>query len=411
VQPAPVVVPAAPPVDSSRGFAEAVLQAGLWEAVEARRPLHVPGAGPRLAEALDADAVAAALARGGEQGATSASKRGEPYMRNSIFLAYLDQAALSLAGAERFFPPLLEACEGLADRSFDYVSARLVLEPASNVGLGSPMVPDSEVLLVQLLGEQRLTVQRPLHGLPVTAPRPQPLLSRELRPGDAFLVPSGLECRAAPLRAPPLPTSGAAGGEEEGPVLYVLLTLRAGEQSADVSLGKYLTDLLREGSLSSEADGFLRTAVTKRTAKAVGDEALAEQLRRTAQELAKQVSGEGLRRHYGQRMEKLRKEQREGAARLSAEGKQKGGPMPLLSSTRLRVATGVTCRCQDGESVAYFTRGTETLNLPIAETASRLINDLSDSRPHAIGSLRCADVFERLCVCEVLVGKGCLEVC
>lgn len=394
-------------------LAEAAVGAGIWEHLEARRPLHVPRAAPGLAAALNHDAVASALAAGGDLGATSAQKRGESYMRNSIFLAYLDQATLSLAGAERFLPVLLEACQTLAAQAFDYVSARLVLEPPA---CSAPtMVPDADVLAVQLWGSQQLTIQRPLAGLPVTAPRPQPMLCKVMRPGDALLVPAGLECRASPLQAPAL-SSDQARGEQDGPMLYALLTLRTSEQSMDISLGKYLTDLLREGGLSEDADSFMRAAVTRSTLHA-GD-GLAERLQRFAGELASRVNAEGLQQHYARRMEEMREEQRTGAAKHSAHvscddtnpSSSDSGPV-LASSTRLCVASGVACRCAEGDTVAYFTRGTETLNLPIAESASRLIHDISDGRSHTIGSLRCADPFERLCVCQVLVGKGCLEVC
>merc|ERR1711972_150003 len=143
----------------------------------------------------------------------------------------------------------------------------------------------------------------------------------------------------------------------------------------------------------------------------MGEGPLAQRLSRSAAELASHVSAAGLREHYARRMDKLREEQMEGAAKMAAAASS-SGPLGLTSQSRVRVAVGVTCRCRAGDSTAYFKRGvSETLNLPIAETASYLIADLSDGAPHAVGSLRCVDPFERLCVCQILVFKGCLEVC
>jgi len=425
--PAPVPAAAAEP-SLAEAFCSAVLTPELWRCLEEQRPVHLPRAAPRLPESLGLDDVIAAFTRGGETGATSAYKRGEPYLRENLFLAYLDQATLSLADAERYLRPLLEICQGLAP-TFDYVTATLILDPPEC--RGPPLAVDSDVLLLQLWGEQRLALRRPLVGMPVTAPRPGALLAPELRPGDALFVPGGIECQVVG-GALPMPTGGGASSAGSSvPVLCALLTLRTGEQSLEASLGKLLTDLLRDGGLSAEADGFLRSAVTKRgvperylvhpgkgpvqdavpAAPASGD--LETKLGRFAGELAGRLSAAELRRHFAARMERLREAQREGAERALAASASMG-PVPpdgtIQMHTLISVSRDVVCRCQPGSDTAYFKRGHETLNLPIASSASHLISRLSDGRPHVVGSLPCDDPMERLCVCQILVFKGCLEV-
>lgn len=420
-------------MERSNALAEAAFEAGILQHLHAKRPLQLRGAAVELLKAFGLEVagdVAVALTRGGELGATSAHKRGEAYLRENIFLAYLDQATLILARAERFFPALLSACEALASRSFDFVSAKLILEPPS-CHQAPPLVPEGDVLVVQLWGTQRLSVVRPTAGLPVTAPRPQAAVAAVLQPGDALFVPAGMECRASrPLQD--FAVSSSAPPDEGGPLLYALLVLRTTEQSMDVSLGKYLNDLLREeGRFSKDADKFMRTAITKQTLSASRggppekqtedlsasrdgspekqtagtDSTLAARLGKCASELSSCVSAEGFRQHYAQRMAKLRSEQRESAASTALALT----PGVLTDSSTVRVTSGVVCHCEGGGTVAYFKRGTKTLNLPIAESASYLIQGLSDGVCHRVGSLSCADPFERLCVCQVLISKECLE--
>merc|ERR1711879_909383 len=115
--------------------------------------------------------------------------------------------------------------------------------------------------------------------------------------------------------------------------MYVVLTVRTSEQSLGVSLGRHLNDILFEGDFSKKADSFFRSAVTKRTlgplAGTDGDdtpEAAAErraklesELKAAAAELVQKVNAESLQKHVDKRMEQLRKEQNEGAARASVQ--------------------------------------------------------------------------------------------
>jgi len=390
-------------------MAKALLSGSTGDQIANGRPVHLPGAAAGLLVTMDFDAVAGALARGTDMGAISANKKGEPYMRDNIYLAYTDQATLSLSGAERFFPALLEVCEVLGQRSFDYVTARLLLEPPGGRG-GPPLLADADLLAVQLRGTRRLSLIRPLHNLPVTAPRPQPQLVATVQAGDAVFVPAGLECRVMPPE----------GATDDGPQLHALLTLRSKEQDMEASLAKYLNDLVRDASLSKDVDNLFRSSVTRRTWKeldAQGEVAdasakLPTRLAGAAEELASRVSAAGLREHYARRMEKLRQEQREGAEKVAADLLADVSQKEVVSSSSMiRVSGGVQCRCRGGETVALFKRGSETLNLPIAESASYLIADLCDGNPHRVGSLRCADPFERISVCQILVFKGCLELC
>lgn len=404
-----------------RLLASGELTESITEALAKRRSVHFRGAAPQLIGQLDIDSVIAALVHGSEAGNASAFKNGEPCMRGSLFLAYLDQATLTLSTAERLLTPLLKICEGLG-RAFHYVSARLVMDPP--MLRIPPLQVDGDFLAVQIWGHQRLKVCQPVTSLPVSARRPEPLLVTTVAPGDAIVVPAGHEVR---FEGP----GDAADGRpmETEPSLYVVFFLRTQDKSLGTSLGRHLTDVLREeGKFSNEADAFFRKAVTKRTLlrspvnraslNAEEAEAMAAQqraelkalLQKSVAELSKQVNGASLRKHFTERMEQQRKEQGEAAAKVLTSGMPSLPPNSVTTRSFIRVAQGVTCRCEPGAVQAFFKRGSETLPLPIAKSASYLISELSDGKPRSIASLPCSDPVERLCVCQILVFKECFEV-
>jgi len=412
---------------AANDFQRAVLTEELWACLEAHRPRRLPNAAPQLLASFSIDDIISAFVRGSDAGSVAAYKRGEQYMRENIFLSYLDQASLSLTGAECFLQPLLAVCQTLAPALGGHTVARLVLEPPE--GRGPPLVADGDLLLLQLWGEQLLTLRRPTPRLGVAAPRPKPLLAAELRPGDALVVPGGVECHVtggklsmAVARASPSPD---APWPQEGPVLYALLPLGMPEQSLDVALAKYLNDVLLEGSLSQEADSFFRTAVTKHSmperyfssglggsadsATAVNQKELAANLSRSATELAGKVSAAGLRKHMADRAKQLRDEQEKSSRKFLTETVV-GAQHVVRTTSFVCLPSAIACHCEKGAAVAHFKRGSETLNLPISPSASALIVRLSDAKPHVVASLPCDDPVERICVCQILIFKGCLEL-
>lgn len=408
--------PPATSLNMEQAVCNALTSPEFWDGLENRRPVYLPGAAAGLPEIISVDEVVEAFTLGSSSGNASAHKQGEPYMRDNYFLAYLDNAMLSLKDAEHFFPQFLALCRALAP-TFDFVRARLVLEPPDCEG--SHVVADNDLIAVQLWGERRLSLHVQPSGLAVTAPRPEALLKPTLRPGDALFVPKGVECRAA--SKPP----GAPSISEEptvvGPVLYAILTIGTSEQSFDVSVGQYLTDVLVAGPFSKEADAFFRSAVIKHTVperyckdgavlpdREAARAELEAQLLRCAGELAAQLTATGLRGHYRKRMQQLRSEQLGAAGKVRATGRLP--PDGITTRRVVRISRGVKLQCSIGAKVAHFKRGSDTLSLPIAETASALFNALSDGQSHEVGSLPCEDPFEKICVCQVLLFKGCLEV-
>jgi len=291
---------------------------------------------------------------------------------------------------------------------FDFVSARLVIDPP---GMRVPKLQvDSDTIALQVWGEQNVKICRPIAGLPVTAKRPEPFLTPLMRPGDALFVPSGLEVR---FEGPPPSVRG------DEPTLYVVFSVRTNEQSFGTSLGKHLSDVLWETRFSKQADALFRSAVTKRTLGPSGSddsaEAIAERrsnldsgLKAAVAELRQRVNAESLQKHVAKRMDQLRKEQAEGAAKAAAQRLPNESQF-VTNRSFIRVATDVVCEFQPGDPRALFTRGSETLPLPIAQTASYMIAELCDGAPHRLTSLTCSDPLERICVAQVLVFKECLE--
>jgi len=349
--------------------------------------------------------------KGSDTGNSGAYKNGEPCMRSNVFMAYLDHATLTLTESERFLPPLLDLCTSFSP-TFHFVSSRIVIDPP---GQRIPnLQADSDMIALQVWGEQRLKLCQSVAGLPVTARRPEPMLTPTMSPGDALYVPQGLEVRfedSLPLQH----------GETRGPTMYAVLSVRTNEQELGTSLGRHFTDVLREADISKETDRFLRSAVTKhsvprRSPKADSTEAEAERrakleagLKAAVADITQRINATSLREHVAKRMDQLRKEQAEGAAKMEGKSMPDAGQQVLTSSS-VRVSRGVICECHPGQSHALFTRGTETLPLPIGETASYLISELCDGKPHLVSSLTCSDPVERLCVCQILVFKSCLEI-
>lgn len=374
--------------------AKVVLDEAFWSCWEQKRPIRLPGSATTLPELFGLDTVLRAFHRSCLPGCESLSafKRGEPCVRENFVLAYLDDATLSLSDAERYFPPLLGLCQDLA-ADLGHVKARLVLEPGTLAPTGPPLLAEGDLLAVQLFGEQRFAVSKPLMQIPISAPRPVPF-EAVIGPGDAVFIPQGLEFRASKSPGGPAPFA-----------LYLLLTIGGAEQSLESSLSDFLTDVLREKCFSDEADLFFRSAVTKQTPK--GAE-LDPKLSRCAAELVAQLTAERLQQHFAERMAKLREEQTEEAAKVSSMG-----PLPpglVFSQSLVRLTPGIRCRCTPGSSVAQFQRGPETLNLPISPSASELIAALSSGEPQPVSSLPCQNPLERIGVCQVLVFKCCLEV-
>lgn len=420
--------------EQADSFCDKALTPELWDGIGKHKPVHLPQAASQLLGTFTLDRLMDAFGRGTDAGLAQAFKRGEPCMRESFALSYLDQATIRLSDAERFFQPLFDLCQELSS-SFEYVTAKLVLEPP---GAKSPaIVMNEDVIAIQLWGEQKLRLGRPTVGLPMTAPRPEPLLSPVLEAGDAVYLPQGVECRmecvtsSFGLPQPSDPVTGLSGGsrgpsQSKEPVLYLLLTVGTGDQSVESSLGMYITDLLRENKLSEGSDAFFRSAVTKRTlperyskpnADLSSKEAAAAQkaeldstMKNCTAELISKMDARSFRKHFSDRMGKIKDAQREGAEKMLAA---MAGPRPrevVTTKTKVRVHPSVAARCEGGTNVAHFKRGGETLSLPIAPSASYLIDRLSDGAAHVVATLPCDDPVERLCVCQILVPKGCIQV-
>jgi len=377
--------------EGPRYFVEELLSDNFWQSRSEKRPLCLHGTAKGLLAKVGMDEIIEALCKGtrSQLCSTSAFRGGEPHLRENVFMAYLDQATLSLAGAEHFLPWLLALCKELQP-AFGFVSARLVVDPENS----RLRACESDVLLLQLLGDHRLTVTQPLQGLPVSAPRPKGL-EATLQAGDVLYVPAGLEGRPS-------------GPAESKPNVYVLITLQSVELSVGFSLCRYLGDLLLEKQkLSADADAFFRSAMTRRTRD---DPALQSDLsatvQRHAQELLSKVTAADLRQHFERRIQQMRHEQLESAAEVQALAPE----AVVLSRSSIRLAQGVRCRCQAGDTRAQFTRGSDTMTLNIAVTASPLLSRLSDGKSHRVDSLPCEDPVERVCVCNVLMRKGCLEL-
>ena len=87
-------------------------------------------------------------------------------------------------------------------------------------------------------------------------------------------------------------------------------------------------------------------------------------------------------------------------------------PFMVKARSLVRLSPGMACECVPGSSVAMFQKlnTSQTLRLPISPTASKLISEIAEGSPRPVETLTCADPMERICVCQVLQMKDCLQV-
>lgn len=398
--------------DFIQDFRKAVLTEAFWPCFE-KEPVLQSGVLPGAKEFLGIDDLLSILVRGQQNGALTAYKHGDRYMRDTLFLAYLDGATICLSHAESFSPPLLALCQDLATE-FDYVTARCILQPPN-----APPAPirseQRDSIILQLGGEQHWFLC-PMIG----AEGEQKLPPKLLKQGDALYVPRTCgtsfvgfvpntdKCFGRMGVSRPRPPEAQDTSRNLSYSVHIEITLRTQERSWGYLLATYLGDLLRDGSLKPDVSSFCRTACHKRL---VNDESACQSvdrsLRTAVDNLAGRVDAQGVREFFKKKMEALRKEQDDQAKQALD---LKVPPECVRTYSRVRVAGDVECTCKPGDSVAIFARGADTLRLPIAVTASRMVSDLSDSLPHKIGDLTCDDAFEALCVCQVLIEKECLEI-
>lgn len=243
---------------------------------------------------------------------------------------------------------------------------------------------------------------------------------RLLKPGDALYIPRSCgatfvgsmpntdKCFGRMGVSKPRPPEPTETPKNQGPSLHVEITLRTQERCWGHLLANYLGDLLRDGSLRQNVSDFCRSACHKRLVSGESSsESLDKNLNEAVHNLVGNVDASSVRAYFAKKMEQLRKDQIEQAKKAM---EVEVPPEVVRTFSTVHVCGDVICTCKPGDNVALFARGPDTLRLPIAATASRLVSDLSDSLPHKVADLTCDDPFEAVCVCQVLIEKECVEV-
>lgn len=398
----------------ARSFIDGVLTEEFWAKNWEKYPKHIRSADlakdkqvNRLGEFVNPDHLSEILRRGGSS--LKMFRKGQPFDGDSLYLAYLEGASLILNQADRYSKPLFEFCRTIADKHFYHSFAVAYLTPPNShaVRLHND---DQDVFLLQIWGKKNWLVRPAPTFLPYTeemigkdAPVPEelikpPILDFTIEAGDILFMPRGF-------------LHEAKTGTE--PSLHITITVPTSDYCWGVLLGRYLGHSLQKSLPSgSEVANFCQEAMSEKDVdshrpdrKKRTEEEENAMIRQVASAFLKDLSSKEVVGLFEERMATTNKGQEE-ALMMNCSRQLR----PFVTSESLvRLMPGVGCSCTPGAEVARFTRDGKILDLPIASTASHLIAGLTN-KPRAVSELHCEDSFERLCVLEALLMKGCVQM-
>ncbi|CAE8606078.1 unnamed protein product [Polarella glacialis] len=381
-----------------------------WERV----PLHLRAADGgkdvnHLPELLSVDDVADIIGKAGPS--LKMFKHNEPSRLRSFLLAYLDGTSMIVNQADRHNQVILEFCRSLADHFFHHVFAVLYLTPP-----GSQAVrlhnDDQDVFLFQVWGSKRWTVRNAPQLLPYTeemlgkdCPVPEnlvgpPLLEFTMEAHDVLYIPRGY-------------LHEAATGEEAS--LHITFTIPTSDYCWGVNLVKHLTGQLRSKQLPGPQRSLCQSSLAPRGAAGpavLDDAALDEKLQELLGSLASQLSAEDVVRSFEQRMERTNDNQgRQFSMMTGGERGRPTRPPRVTEDTRVRLMPGVSCHCEPDSEMAVFSRSGDGqhLEMPILKSSSGLVCALT-SKPQWVRDLPTKDPFQRLCVLQLLLEHGVLQL-
>eukprot|EP00927_Polykrikos_kofoidii_P061456 TRINITY_DN56296_c0_g1_i1.p1 TRINITY_DN56296_c0_g1~~TRINITY_DN56296_c0_g1_i1.p1 ORF type:complete len:459 (-),score=84.44 TRINITY_DN56296_c0_g1_i1:60-1364(-) len=406
----PMAAQRTPPADGkamAETFCKEFLTPHFWENHWEKFPLHWKASehgetANQMPEALGPDEFMQVVSNCGAS--LKMFKRGEPYDLDDFLVGYLDGASVIINQADRCFAPLLQFCQELGRRQFYHVFGVFYLTPvqAQAVRLHND---DQDVFLMQVWGRKQWTIRNAPQLLPYTeemlgkdgpvAPEliKEPVMEFTMEPHDILYIPRGYLHEAC------------TGGEE--PSLHITVTVPTSDYCWGVQLVKHLLNKVHtkdfDEDLQETCGSFL---AVRGTPADVNGKELDEKIDKLLQSWADTVTVESVVEQFDQRMEKTNLGQERSQAERQARQKQ-----VVTEGSRVRLMYGISCRCDPNSEQAMFSRVSDgqNLELSIKKSACGLIRSLT-SRPQRVSDLPCDDRFERLCVLELLLRYGVVQL-
>eukprot|EP00929_Paragymnodinium_shiwhaense_P067383 TRINITY_DN33925_c0_g1_i1.p1 TRINITY_DN33925_c0_g1~~TRINITY_DN33925_c0_g1_i1.p1 ORF type:complete len:430 (-),score=93.91 TRINITY_DN33925_c0_g1_i1:101-1390(-) len=404
---------AAPPrgLEIANAFCEEFLTAGFFEKYWEKQPLHHRAAergrkANQLPEAISTDDIMTVMRTSG--GSLKMFRSGQPYDIDNFCIGYLDGVSLIVNQADRCNRTLVEFCQELARRHFHHVFGVLYLTPPGSqaVGLHSD---DQDVLLLQVWGTKRWKIRNNPVRLPYTeemlgkdVPVAQelikdPIMEFTIEPGDVLYIPRGF-------------LHEAETGTDSS--LHVTITVPTSDYCWGVQMVKHVLHQIQHKEVAEPLRHFSDGAYFLPRSRGPEDSTSKDGLRDADIEdllsaWASEVNVDGVLNAFGSRMARMN----EGQDRTLAQKSEVRLPPAVTEAARVRLMYGINCRCEEGDEVAVFSRAQDgqILELGIKKSASALVRSLT-SKPQRVTTLPCKDAFERLCVLQLLLSQGVLQL-
>merc|ERR1712048_1467422 len=115
---------------------------------------------------------------------------------------------------------------------------------------------------------------------------------------------------------------------------------------------------------------------------------------------------------FDQRMSKTNDSQEKAYAHFEQMNSQPEASAHVVSEAcRVRLMYGIHCKIDSDNESAVFTRARDksTLEIGIKKSAAPLIRSLG-AKPKKVTDLPCEDIFERLCVLQLLLHHGVIQL-
>jgi len=389
--------------DVGRRLCEDLLTPEFFEKYWEKQPLHVRAAERDrpvnlLPEALSVDDVVTLLQVCGPN--LKMFKSGSPVDIDNFMVGYLEGASLIVNQADRCNTTLYQLSRVLAQMHFHHVFGVVYLTPADSQAVRLHN-DDQDVFLLQVWGKKRWTI-RPAPQLLIYTeemlgkeePVPEnlvgePVMEFTIEPGDVLYMPRGYLHEA---------TTGTE------PSLHITITVPSSDYCWGVQLVKHLLQEMHTDKLPSAPS--LRGSMCNRSSKGE-DSPFDKDLSKVIGTWADKLSPERVLETFQQRMARTNEGQERQYAHIA---QAKTGPC-VTEHCRVRLMYGVHAEVYEDMEYAVFRRSTDgqELEMPIGKTAVPLIHSLT-SRPQRVRDLPGEDAFERICVLQMLVQSGVLQV-
>lgn len=295
--------------------------------------------------------------------------------------------------ADRASADILAFCQEVGASLGTHVFAVAYLTPPS-----SKAVPvhndDQDVFVSQLWGSKRWQVYEPHVKGPIyteemegkDGPAAQPLnryLEVDLRAGDWLYCPRGHLHEA--LSGPDVS-------------LHLTVTLPTSDSTVGMCLMHAWREAMRDAA--PEVHPLLRRAVVPRVGGLPPEEVAAG-----VAEMARLLTPDRVAATSRRRYEQLE------AARASQVCHDELEELIVYPEFEVRLRPGLDVECEAGGDVAVFSGEQGVMRLRISPTVSSLIVALGQHRTfQQVRKLPGADFYERLCICQLLYDKECLQV-